>query len=172
MDGLLVIVFFYLLYRLFKRLFGSTQTQNLSKTPFGFDGQLVYSDDGKRSELFVNKIFGLCSKPDFIYKTDANSYTVIEYKGRNGPVYESDEVQLKATVISARSKFNITHAFVFTDSTKKEINVNKTNSTLYKEIEEFTELTRQIHLNKPVHEYTAHTNKCRTCSHKGNCSKK
>lgn len=159
-------VIIYFLKKLFNLLFSPYK-----ETSFGFRGKLVYADKGRKSRSFVNKIFGLSAKPDFIYKTDSDEFTLVEYKGRNKQVYPSDIAQTIASVIAARTKYNIQKAYVHTDTFRKEVFVNKPDHVLYEEIESLVEMTRQIELKQKVTKCFPQYIKCKTCSMSTRCER-
>lgn len=165
-NVIIIIVIFYFVKSIYNWLFSSYK-----ETAFGFRGKLVYADNGRKSRSFINKIFGLSAKPDFIYQTTPDAYTLIEYKGRNKKVYPSDIAQTIASVIAARTKFNIQKAFVHTDTFKKEVDVNKPDHVLYEEIRELVEMTRQIQNKQKVTKCFPHYWKCKTCSMAARCER-
>ena len=163
-DAIILIVILYFLKSIYGWFFSSYK-----ETAFGFRGKLVYADSGRKSRSFINKIFGLSAKPDFIYETSSNEYTLVEYKGRNKHVYPSDIAQTIASVIAARTKYNIQKAFVQTDTFRKEINVNKPDHVLYEEIESLVDMTRQIQNKQEVTTCFPQHVKCKTCSMANRC---
>lgn len=94
---------------------------------------------------------------------------MVEYKSRKGKIYPSDIAQLKASVIAARSRYNITKAYVSTDGEIKEVNVNKSNTVLFEEIKEAYELTVAIVSGKTVTVCYKSKYKCPTCSMRAHC---
>lgn len=132
---------------------------------------MVYADSGRKSRSFINKIFGLSAKPDFIYETSSNEFTLVEYKGRNKQVYPSDIVQTIASVIAARTKYNIQKAFVHTDTFRKEVDINKPDHVLYEEIRSLVEMTRQIENKQKVTKCFPQYMKCQTCSMSTRCER-
>lgn len=167
MDGIIVIIGIVFLIAIAKKLF--VLIFSFRETKFGFKGKLVYADQGIRSKTFINKLFGIAAKPDFIFKIGKDSYKAVEYKGRNGKVYNSDIAQTKASVIAARSKYNITHAVVHTDSCSQEIDVNKPSKEIYSEIKELVDMTRDIKSKKVVTTCFPNKFKCRSCSMLSHC---
>lgn len=174
-DGLIIlaivtvtVVFTFLfLLKIFSLVF------NIYKeTSFGFRGKLVYADIGRNSRLFICKVFGLSAKPDFIYKTGRNEFTLVEYKGRAKGVYDSDVAQVIASVIAARAKYNIQKAYVQTDFTRKEIIVNKPSVELYKEISHLVDMTREIESNEIVTQCYPGKIKCKSCSMATHCEQR
>ncbi len=140
--------------------------------PFSMYGQLVYADgQSKKSRSFVNKRFGLCAKPDFIFRNEHGTYTLIEYKSRQGKVYQSDIQQTIASVMAARTKFNITEAYVHTDNFRMAIDAGKSNAELYSVIERNADLTRDIKSGRQVNITNGSQYKCPTCSMKHKCDK-
>jgi hypothetical protein len=163
---IITVVFIFLL-KIFSLVF------NIYKeTSFGFRGKLVYADTGRNSRLFLCKVFGLSAKPDFIYKTGRNEFTLVEYKGRAKSIYDSDVAQVIASVIAARAKYNTQKAYVQTDSTKKEIIVNKPRVQLYKEISHLVDMTREIESNKVITQCYPGKIKCKTCSMATHCEQR
>jgi len=163
-DAIILIVILYFFKRIYGWLFSSYK-----ETAFGFRGTLVYADCGRKSRSFTNKIFGLSAKPDFIYKTSSDEFTLVEYKGRTKQVYPSDIAQTIASVIAARTKYNIQKAFVHTDTFRKEIDVNKPDHVLYEEIESLVDMTRQIQNKQEVTKCFPQHVKCQTCSMSTHC---
>ncbi len=158
------LLFLYIAFRLLRFVFSSKKVNQ-----FGFTGKLVYADQGQRSRLFINKFFLISAKPDFIYKIGFRKYEVVEYKSRMGKVYESDIVQTKASVIAARSKFNVRKALICTKGETLEIDVDKSSAEIYKEIKKETELARKIKSKVYVAECTKDKYKCNSCSMRKHC---
>ena len=77
----------------------------------GSDPKQVFCDTGNKKP-FRNKAFMIVAKPDFIYKTKAGEYVVIEYKSRVGKVYSSDVSQTLASCLAVRSKYPVSKAVI------------------------------------------------------------
>ena len=112
-------------------------------TPFGFKGKLVYSDENINAKIFRSSKYLVQAKPDFIYETAYQRYTLIEYKERNGKVYFSDEIQMLTSVLAVRDSFNITHAYVVTGKDKKG-GVIACSATIYEQVKPYIDETRNI----------------------------
>lgn len=158
---LIVVYAFYRLYHL--------ATGTLKPTQFGFKGKLVYSDQGRSSKLFINKRFGLSAKPDFIYNLLNGMFALVEYKSRNGRIFQSDIEQTIAGVIACRPHYNIRVAVIQTASERKEINVDKSVEELYEMIKHNVELTRKIKNGLKVDTCYPTKYKCKSCAVANNC---
>lgn len=161
---ILIILTFYLIYRFL--------SDTLKPTQFGFKGRLVYADKGRSSKLFANKRFGLSAKPDFIYNLMNGVFALVEFKSRNGRVFQSDIEQTIAGVIACRPYYNIRIAVVQTASERKEIDVDKSEDELYEMIKHNVELTRKIKSGKVVTVCYKNTYKCKSCAVAKDCNYK
>lgn len=140
----------------------------LPKTQFGFRGKLVYSDDSPKAKVFVNHRYQLSAKPDFIFRTGLFTYTLVEYKSRSGYMKVSDIIQVKASIIAARSKFNITKSLVITGKSTKEIEA-ASNRSLYRDIKTLHKTAKRIkHFNKKPRRLENSDN-CNNCGYREHC---
>lgn len=92
-----------------------------TSSPLRVKGKIIYADQGRKSKLFINRKYGITAKPDFIITTPNGENMMVEYKSRTGRVYQSDIVQLLASVLAARSEMPIHRAVVVTKGTRREI---------------------------------------------------
>ncbi len=91
----------------------------------------LYSDKGLGSRIFQDTALRIRAKPDRIEGTKSNAM-LAEYKDRVGTVYQSDVVQVYASVLAARSSgINITSAVIFTkNGGKKNVKLGDTDFIL------------------------------------------
>jgi len=137
-------------------------------TPFGFKGKLVYSDENINAKIFRSSKYLVQAKPDFIYETAYQRYTLIEYKERNGKVYLSDEIQMLTSVLAVRNSFNITHAYVVTGKDKKG-GVLTDSATIYEQVKPYIDETRKINNSGKTSKASPAKYKCSTCAMRASC---
>lgn len=139
-------------------------------SPLGIEGKIVYADQGRKSKLFINKKYGITAKPDFIIATQNGQNVMVEYKSRAGRVYQSDIVQLLASVLAARSEMPIHRAVVVTKGTRREV-VLGSNEQIFKEISKFVLLARRAQEGEIIKIFSSHPGVCRSCSVAHSCQR-
>lgn len=159
-----------LLLKLLLNVANKVYKSSLPETKFGFRGALVYTDDLPTSKVFVNHKYKLSAKPDFVFRTSLFKYTTVEYKSRNGAVKDSDIVQVKATIIAVRSKYNVTKALVVTATEQKQV-IAKSSAALYRDIKELHKQAKLVkHFNK-MPKKLINSYKCERCGYREHCFK-
>ena len=139
-------------------------------SPLGIEGKIVYADQGRKSKLFINKKYGITAKPDFIIATQNGQNVMVEYKSRAGRVYQSDIVQLLASVLAARSEMPIHRAVVITKGTRREV-VLGSDEQIFKEISKFVLLARRAQEGEIIKIFSSHPGVCRSCSVAHSCQR-
>ena len=139
-------------------------------SPLGIEGKIVYADQGRKSKLFINKKYGITAKPDFIIATQNGQNVMVEYKSRAGRVYQSDIVQLLASVLAARSEMPIHRAVVVTKGTRREV-VLGSDEQIFKEISKFVLLARRAQEGEIIKIFSSHPGVCRSCSVAHSCQR-
>jgi hypothetical protein len=140
MDGftvisLLVIILFGIL--VIRRLFGTR------KDPLGIDGKLIWVDSGRRTKPFFNNQFKILGKPDLMYKLATGGVLAVEFKSRNGRIYDSDVAQAKAAALAARGEgYAVREVMVKTKGTEQRFTLPKADVALHNEIKNFVEYAR------------------------------
>ncbi len=134
----------------------------------GIDGRLIWVDDGRRTKPFFNARYKVFGKPDLLYRVNGGVLAV-EYKSRNGPIFESDIVQAKCAALSARGgQYKVSRILVKTGQAEKYITLPRSDHALYREIESATILARKAKNGEAVPCLPA-PRKCRSCAYRNNC---
>lgn len=167
-NCILLIIGCLLLFSVARLVFSQSNMAVIER--FGVDGRVVYADKGKSSRVFISKRYGVKAKPDFIIKDRGGRYTLIEYKSRSsGLLFESDIVQVKASVIAARTIYNIRKAVVISGTTKHDIDVDRSSVSINKEIATHIENARQSEMGVIVMKYAERESACSSCRNKSEC---
>lgn len=134
----------------------------------GIEGDLIWIDEGRHTKPFFNGAFKVFGKPDAIYRTRAG-VTAVEYKSRNGPVFESDVTQAKCAALASRGEgYQVVDILVKTAGAKRHIKLPKSDRALYQDIEESVVLARRAKLGKAVPSAPSGS-KCRSCAYREDC---
>lgn len=157
------VVFIALLYLAQRR-------SHRTSSPLGVEGKIIYADQGRKSKLFINRVYGITAKPDFIITTPNGENVMVEYKSRKGRVYQSDIVQLLASVLAARSEMQIHRAIVVTKVTRCEVELGS-DEHIFKEISKFVLLARRAQEGEIIKIFSSHPGVCRTCSVASSCQR-
>lgn len=157
------VVFIALLYLAQRR-------SHRTSSPLGVEGKIIYADQGRKSKLFINRVYGITAKPDFIITTPNGENVMVEYKSRKGRVYQSDIFQLLASVLAARSEMQIHRAIVVTKVTRREVELGS-DEHIFKEISKFVLLARRAQEGEIIKIFSSHPGVCRTCSVASSCQR-
>lgn len=141
-----------------------------TSSPLGVKGKIIYADQGRKSKLFINRKYGITAKPDFIITTPNGENMMVEYKSRTGRVYQSDIVQLLASVLAARSEMPNHRAVVVTKGTRREIELGS-DEHIFREISKFVLLARRAQEGEIIKIFSSHPGVCRTCSVANSCQR-
>lgn len=134
----------------------------------GIEGDLIWIDEGRHTKPLFNGMFKVFGKPDAMYRT-RTGVLAVEYKSRNGPVFDSDIVQAKCAALAARGEgYRVVDILVKTELTQRHIRLPKSDGALYKDIEESVILARRAKLGGAVPSVPA-VPKCRSCAYRGDC---
>jgi len=132
--------------------------------------KLLYVDQG-RSKVFKNKTHNIQCKPDYIYRVDRNNDAIVEYKNRQKNIFPSDEVQMTASALAARSKYpNITIGYIYLeDGTYRKYNLSGSDDELVRKIEPELKSARMAAMKRdePVR---PNARKCNVCSVRYACN--
>jgi CRISPR/Cas system-associated exonuclease Cas4 (RecB family) len=139
-----------------------------SSKGIGVDGKLVWIDKGKSTKPFFNNSFAVLGKPDLLYRIPGGILAV-EFKGRHGPVFDSDVVQAKAAALAARgSGYRVVRLLLKTMTTEQYLELPKRDDDLYADIAEFVSYTRVAKAGNPVPARPG-ARKCAGCAFKNSC---
>lgn len=150
-------------YLLLKFVFGKPEN------PLGIAGKLIWVDRGRQTKPFFNRQYKVLGKPDLMYQLDEDGVMAVEYKSRNGRIFESDIAQGKAAALAARGAgYDVRHLLVKTSKTEQRFALPQCNDQLYGDIKEFVKCARSA---KRGHVVTAKPQryKCRTCAYGQSC---
>ena len=140
------------------------------RSPLDVEGKLIWLDKEGSAASFTNAEFYVCGKPDFIYK-QKRGILAIEYKSRNGPVFESDIVQAKVAALAARGSrlYRVDRIMIKTRSTERYIDLPAEDAQLYREVERYVEMVR-IAKEGGVLTASPTVQKCRSCGYRTPCA--
>lgn len=139
----------------------------LPMTRFGFRGRVVYVDDGPSAKVLVTHRYQIGAKPDFVFKTGWKRYAAVEYKSRKAPVKYSDICQVYASVLAARSRWNVTDAYIVTGAESRHLECGSSRA-IYRKIAKHHQTAKKVkHLNKP--QPIKPIEKCGGCGFKHHC---
>ena len=135
----------------------------------GIAGRLIWVDDGRKTKPFFNSEYQVFGKPDLMYRVNGGVLAV-EYKSRNGQIYESDIVQAKCAALSARGdQYRVTKILVKTAQSEKYIALPRSDRELYKEIQSAVSMARRAKQGQTV-PCLPDFRKCRACAYRHNCA--
>lgn len=140
------------------------------RSPLDIEGKLIWLDKGNSTSTFTNDEFYVCGKPDLIYRQKQGNLAV-EYKSRNGPVYESDIVQAKVAALAARGsrRYRVDRIMIKTRSTERYIDLPAEDALLYREVERYVEMVRTAKAGG-VLTASPTVPKCRSCGYRTPCA--
>lgn len=139
------------------------------RNPLGVDGELIWIDRGRKTKPFFNRQFRVLGKPDLMYRLNSGGVLAVEYKGRQGRIYDSDVVQAKAAALAARGEgYAVRELLVKTKGTEQRFSLAKADGALFNEIRHFVECARSAKKGAelPARPLAA---KCRTCAFGPSC---
>ncbi|MGR5448594.1 hypothetical protein ACP3V3_02175 [Vibrio sp. PNB22_3_1] len=138
-------------------------------TRFGFRGRLAYADRGLKSEVFASKSYELSAKPDFVFKLEDGTYALVEYKSGNRPMNAFDRIQVLASIVCVRTRYNVRSAFVATSLGVYPVDgAHRTTRAIYREIGALHRIARSIkHKNKNPQKINPTS--CPSCSKRSYC---
>lgn len=141
-----------------------------SRPPVDVEGKLIWLDRGGSKDTFTNTEFYVCGKPDFIYK-QKRGILAVEYKSRNGPVYESDIVQAKVAALAARGskRYRIDRIMIKTNSTERFVDLPAEDDVLYQEVKRHVEMVRVAKAGGMLMASPT-VPKCRSCGYRTPCA--
>lgn len=138
----------------------------------GERGRVIYTDSGGSSRSFLNKQYGIRAKPDFILELKGGEHAVVEYKSRDsGMLFASDVAQVKATVLAIRSRYPARRAFVVAGARCHEVKIKKSDSGLYKDIQQEIGYAREVAQGEMVKVFSSNERQCDRCFSRSRCLK-
>lgn len=138
----------------------------------GVEGKIIYADRGQKGGYFINHKFGILARPDFIVKEPGGEIAVLEYKSRkNGKLYKSDIVQVKASVIAVRGKIKATKAYVISGEKPHEIDVSGSSESIFNEIKKEYLHAKAANNGEIIMVFNKNLHQCKTCSQRFACLK-
>ncbi len=138
----------------------------------GFDAEVVYADRGRATPSLVSKEFGIVAKPDFVLRFDMGAYAVVEYKSRSsGRLFNSDVAQVKATVIAARERFDVSLAYVIVGDQRHKVDVDFPSDEIYEQIKPLVKHARAANAGEEIRVFATSEALCRGCAVRRNCQK-
>lgn len=141
------------------------------KADLGIAGTLVWMDKGKKTKPFLNEEFYVCGKLDLIYQ-QATTFLGVEYKHRDGQIYESDIVQAKVAALSTRATaYPITRLLIKTRTRERYIELTESDSELYSQVEHYVEMVRLAKTGGELNPRPS-VGKCASCGLNASCQKK
>ena len=160
----------------FLLVFIATQVSNRRRSSvianLGFDAEVVYADRGRNTPTLVSKEFGIVAKPDFVLRFDGGEHAVVEYKSRvNGRLYNSDIAQVKASVIAARERFDISLAYVIVGDKRHEVDVDFPSDELYEQIKPLVKHARAANAGEEIKVFATSEALCQSCAVRRHCQK-
>jgi CRISPR/Cas system-associated exonuclease Cas4 (RecB family) len=167
-DALVLLFLFFITLKITLLIADRIYQSSLPETKFGFRGKLIYSDDSPNAEVFVNHRYELSAKPDFIFRIGLFKYAIVEFKSRVGQVKQSDTIQVIASIIAARSKFNITEAYIVTGRQTKIIEASS-SARLYRELKPLHKKAKQVKFRNQLPKRLSCSKKCDSCGYKEHC---
>jgi len=139
-----------------------------TKNELGIEGKLIWVDKGKSTKPFFNNTFEVLGKPDLMYRV-LGGVLAVEYKSRNGPIYQSDEAQAKCAALAARGNgYRVIRILLKTNTLEQYIDLPTNDITLFNEIKAFVVLTRQAKSGDKMNALPT-VGKCRSCAFKYEC---
>lgn len=159
--GLLVLAGFLIFFHFIRNIFST-------KNGLDIDGKLIWVDKGRSTKPFFNNVFEVLGKPDLMYRV-FGGVLAVEYKSRNGPIFNSDVVQAKCAALAARAHgYKVIRILLKTATVEQYIDLPKSDRALYNEIKDYVTLTRQAKSGKKMSAWP-NLRKCRCCAFKYEC---
>lgn len=134
----------------------------------GIEGDLIWIDDGRHTKPFFNGAFKVFGKPDALYRTRAG-VVAVEYKSRNGPVFDSDVTQAFCAALAARGEgYRVTQVLIKTSAVQKSFKLPTSDKALFDRIQPAVFNARQAKFGYAVPS-RPEIKKCRGCGFRGDC---
>ncbi len=128
---------------------------------FGFRGKPVYVDRGLKTPVLVSRKYELSAKPDFIFKIGFGRFAIVEYKSGKRAANSMDICQVIASVVAARTRYNVVAAYVVTGKGVYPVpEAAQSTAKLYRYLKPYHRLAKSI----------KHKNKCPKPKYDGDCS--
>ena len=138
------------------------------KNNLGIEGKLIWVDKGRGTKPFFNRAYEVLGKPDLMYHV-RDGVLAVEYKSRQGQVYESDVVQAKCAALAARGdNYKVVRILVKTATQEKYINLPRSDKELFQEIKSYVTLTRKSKNGIKMKAWPNQA-KCKSCAYKNQC---
>lgn len=134
----------------------------------GIEGDLIWIDDGRQTKPFFNGAFKVFGKPDALYRTRTGVLSV-EYKSRNGPVFESDVTQAFCAALAARGDgYRVNQVLIKTSAIQEVFKLPSSDKALFDRIQPAVVHARQAKFGHAVPS-RPELKKCRSCGFRGDC---
>jgi len=132
------------------------------------EGDLIWIDNGSHTKPFFNGVFKVFGKPDALYRT-RTGVVAVEYKSRNGPVFDSDITQAFCAALAARGDgYRVTQVLIKTSAVQKMFKLPPSDKALFDLIQPAVAHARQAKYGHAVPS-RPEFKKCRSCGFRGNC---
>lgn len=137
----------------------------------GIRGELIWKDEGRQTQPFLNHTFKILGKPDLMYRIPGG-IKAVEYKHRWGPVFSSDVAQALTAALAARHEgYKVIEVECKTKRESKIIPINISDRRLFAMIEGHVSTVRRARRGETMMcKPDAH--KCRACSYVDSCDKR
>jgi len=158
---LLGLVILVVVFKFLVKVFGRTNK-------LGIQGKLIWVDKGTHVKPFFNSAFEVLGKPDLMYQIP-DGVLAVEYKSRQGPVFESDIVQAKCAALAARGGgYKVVKVLVKTATTEEYLALPKGDKALFAEIKGYVDIARRAKVGAEM-EARPDSGKCRGCAFRYGC---
>lgn len=135
----------------------------------GIEGDLIWIDGVRHTKPFFNRAFKVFGKPDALYRTRTGVLSV-EYKSRNGPVFESDVTQAFCAALAARGDgYRVTEVLIKTSAVQEIFKLPSSDKALFDRIQPAVAHARQAKFGHAVPS-RPELKKCRSCGFRGDCN--
>ena len=159
--GLLGLAAAALLYNFIRRI-------ARSRSDLGIEGKLIWMDKGRSTKPFFNQVFEVLGKPDLMYRV-RGGVLAVEYKSRNGPVFDSDVTQAFCAALAARGEgYRVTQVLIKTSAVQKMFKLPTSDKALFDRIQPAVFNARQAKFGYAVPS-RPEIKKCRSCGFRGDC---
>tara|TARA_R110001592_G_scaffold221139_1_gene475784 strand:- start:5230 stop:5733 length:504 start_codon:yes stop_codon:yes gene_type:complete len=132
-------------------------------------GKLIWTDHGKNTKSFSNHQFRVFGKPDLMYKVQ-RGVKAVEYKHRNGPIFDADIAQSLAASLAARGEgYQVIEVLIKTQTNEVLIDLRCSDKAIYSKIEKHIQIVRDAKAGKSMTKKPG-ARKCRSCAYRGSCA--
>lgn len=157
----------FVVYRVGKTLLG---VQAPLIPALGLRGEVIWQDHGRQTPVMKNQAYRVLGKGDFLVKlAGEKGLTLVEYKSRPRPVFNSDWVQAITAALAARGEgYPVERVMVITGKTREEFELPKSDRDVFELVRHYVGIVRNAKQGNPVPSDPDYR-KCSACAYRSRC---